>query len=80
LDRRFPLVPVVRRNRALPQINWHEVFHVALLVGGAAVQRLLNVLESIAKERLAKGRKQKIIELYGPDGEVVKRFRKPPLR
>ena len=80
LDRRFQLVPVVRRNPAPPQVNWHEVFHIALIVGGAAVQRLLNVLESVAKERLAKGKAQKIIELFGPDGKVVRRFRKPPLR
>jgi hypothetical protein len=79
LGSRFQLVPIARRNPTLHSVNWHEVFHLALVVGGAAGQRLLNLLESFVKERLAKGRKQKIIELYGADGEVVKRFRKPPL-
>lgn len=79
LDRRFQIVPIARRNPTLPSVNWHEVFHIALLVGGAAVPTLRNLLESVVKKRLAKGKKVKIIELFGPDGKVVRRFRKPPL-
>jgi len=77
LGRHFPLVPTVRKNPAVPWPDWHKVLLVALLVGNAAVPRLLNVLESIVKEWLAKGRKAKTIVLYGPDGKVVKRLRKP---
>ena len=74
LDRRFQLVPIARRNPTLPSVNWHEVSDIALVVGGAVGQRLLNLLESFVKVRLAKGKEQKLIELYGPDDEVVKRF------
>ncbi len=80
LDHRFGLVPAVRRNPTLPSVNWHEVSHVALLIGTAAVPKLLNILEAIVKERLTKGRKPKTVALYGPDGKVVKRLRKSPLR
>jgi hypothetical protein len=80
LDRRFQLVPIARRNPTLPPVNWHEVFHVALVVGGAAVPKLLDFLGFFVKERIAKGKEQKVGELYGPDGKVVRRFRKPPQR
>jgi len=80
LGRHFLLAPGMRRNPATLHPEWHSAFHILLVAGGAAGSRLLNVLESIVKQRLVRGEKTKSVILYGPDDKPIKRFRKTRLR
>jgi hypothetical protein len=40
LDRRFQLVPIVRRNSTLPSVNWPKIILVAIFVGKDAVHKV----------------------------------------
>ncbi len=80
LNRHFHVVRPAQRNPAPLHPHWDEVLHVTLLVGGAAGKKLLDFLASFIRERLARGKTGKEIILYGPNSEILRRFRKGPLR